>query len=195
MILGLILLGFLSAFALGPASFNIIRSLVRDRTWPWRSIAGFLCGDVMYIVLALVLLKSPVLREEWLKAVLTILTVLCLVFYSVKVLFSKDTLNSSSFNEDFLMRPSFKKSFLLTMANFHLVFIYAGLFANIANEKGLTLWMGALAYLVAFFVSFILLLFTIQQFKIQLQGFLRKIEVVAACGFLTFSAYLSLGIL
>ncbi|WP_373997508.1 LysE family transporter [Bdellovibrio bacteriovorus] len=195
MILWLMIIGFLSAFALGPASFNIIRSLVRDRSWPWKSIAGFLLGDIVYIALALMLLKSPLLQEAWLKALLTVLTVLCLVLYSVKILFLQKNTDSSFLKEELLIRPSFKKSFLLTMANFHLVFIYASLFANVANENGLTLWMGAITYLAAFLVSFILLLFTIRQFKNHLQGFLRKIEVVAACGFLTFSAYLSLGIL
>ena len=55
--------GFLSAFALGPASFNIIRNLITKKNWPWPSILGFLLGDLFYIGLALWALQSPVLAS------------------------------------------------------------------------------------------------------------------------------------
>ncbi|KHD88772.1 MAG: hypothetical protein OM95_06470 [Bdellovibrio sp. ArHS] len=192
MILWLISIGFISAFALGPASFNIIRSLVAERSWPWKSIAGFLVGDVIYIGLALALLQSPWLQQEWLRILLTILTVICLILYSAKILLSA---KASTSLEGAIRPPSFRKSFLLTMGNFHLVFIYAGLFSNMAAATTSALLIGALSYTLAFLVSFVLLLFVISHFKSHLKQILRHLEVIAACGFLTFSAYLSMGIL
>ncbi|WII71017.1 hypothetical protein QJS83_11145 [Bdellovibrio sp. 22V] len=184
-------LGFISAFALGPATFNIIRNLIARKAWPWRSIAGFLLGDLIYIAAAVLLLRTSLWQIVWLKALLTSLTVLCLLLYSLKVLFpGKEQQEQPST----VGAPSFRRSFFLTLGNFHLVFIYAGLFVNL-TENNLTMFAGVLAYLSAFIVSFFALLWVLRVFHGSLQQILRKIEVVAACGFLTFSIYLSMGIL
>ncbi|MBV2168066.1 MAG: LysE family transporter [Bdellovibrio sp.] len=193
MILGLLLVGGLSAFALGPASFNIIRTLISKRTWPWASIAGFLAGDLVYIGLALILLQSALLQMPWLRISLTSLTVLCLMIYSIRILLPKQKL-PETFLESF-SSPSFKKSFLLTLANFHLVFIYAGLFANLGADGKIAIYSGALAYFIGFLLGFFSLLYGLHFFQSSLRTLLRKMEVVAAFGFLTFSIYLSLEIL
>lgn len=191
MIPWMITVGFLSAFALGPASFSIIRSLVSRRQWPWSSIAGFLVGDLIYIVLAMALLQSPLLHEIWLKNLLTALTAGVLLLYSVKVLTSKTNPQQS------LEVPAqgFSKSLLLTLSNFHLVLIYAGLFVQLAGQKTAALWMGVGVYVLTFVFSFLGLLWGLKQLHGPLKKLLRKIEIVAACGFLGFSIYLSLEIL
>lgn len=187
MILWMISVGFLSAFALGPASFSIIRSLVSRRTWPWSSIAGFLLGDLIYIVLALVLLQSPWLHQEWLKTLLTGLTALVLSAYSLKVLTSKEPATLE------IPHMGFKKSLALTLSNFHLVLIYAGLFVHLRDAK--SLWLGAGVYLGTFTLSFLALLWGLKRLQGPIKKFLRKIEIVAACGFFCFSVYLSMEIL
>lgn len=193
MIFWLIFVGFLSAFALGPASFNIIRSLITQKTWPWASIAGFLLGDLIYIGLAIALLRSPLLQEPWLKTLLTVLTVFCLVIYSGKILLPKRA--SSDLVKEPLSNPSFKQSLLLTLTNFHLVFIYAGLFANLSITANSLLYWGVIAYFTAFILTFLGMLYGLQIFQESLRNLLRRLEVIAACGFLTFSLYISLEIL
>lgn len=190
MILWMITVGFLSAFALGPASFSIIRSLVSRRQWPWSSIAGFLVGDLTYIVLAMALLQSPLFHEVWLKNLLTALTAGVLLLYSVKVLLSKPNPQSLE-----VPAQGFSKSLLLTLSNFHLVLIYAGLFVQLTGQKTAALWMGVGVYILTFILSFLGLLWGLKQLHGPLKKFLRKIEIVAACGFLGFSIYLSLEIL
>lgn len=181
--------GFLSAFALGPASFSIIRSLISRREWPWGSIAGFLLGDVFYILMALLLLQSPLFHEAWLKNILTGLTAVTLLLYSAKVFLSKSNPQNLEFPDQ-----GFTKSLLLTLSNFHLVFIYAGLFVHLTAQKNILL-IGVSAYLGAFALSFLALLWTLQRLHGPLKFFLRKIEILAACGFLGFSIYISMGIL
>lgn len=193
MIFWLIFVGFLSAFALGPASFNIIRSLITQKTWPWASIAGFLLGDLIYIGLAIALLRSPLLQEPWLKTLLTVLTVFCLVIYSGKILLPKRA--SSDLVKEPLSNPSLKQSLLLTLTNFHLVFIYAGLFANLSITANSLLYWGVIAYFTAFILTFLGMLYGLQIFQESLRNLLRRLEVIAACGFLTFSLYISLEIL
>ncbi|AFY01647.1 hypothetical protein [Bdellovibrio bacteriovorus] len=188
MILWMISVGFLSAFALGPASFSIIRSLVSRRTWPWSSIAGFLLGDVTYILLAMALLKSPLFHQEWLKITLTGMTALVLSAYSLKVLLSKEQPATIE-----IPHQGFTKSLALTLSNFHLVLIYAGLFVHLRDAK--SLWLGVLVYLLTFVVSFLALLWGLKRLHGPIKQFLRKIEIVAACGFFCFSIYLSVGIL
>lgn len=189
MILWMTSVGCLSAFALGPASFSIIRSLLNRRQWPWASIAGFLVGDVIYIALAVALLHSPWLNLPWLKTGLTALTAAALSLYSVKVLWTRPGLA-----EEQAASQGFLRSLMLTLSNFHLVLIYAGLFINLTNSQS-PLWLGVLVYLSAFVASFLGLLWGLRRLQGPLKTFLRKIEVVAACGFLGFSLYLSLEIL
>lgn len=191
MILGLMGVGFLSAFAVGPASFNIIRTLIAKRTWPWSSIGGFLLGDLIYILLALLLIQSPLLQELWLKSLLTILTVICLVLYSGKVLLT----TKPAENEATVLIQGFRKNLLLTLSNFHLLFIYAGLFVGFSGDTSDPLWMGVLVYILTFLLSFFIMLFALLFFQKSLKTTLRKIEVLAAFGFITFSVYLSLGML
>lgn len=193
MIPWLVFVGFLSAFALGPASFNIIRSLISKRSWPWSSIAGFLLGDLLYITLTLLLLQSPVLQHPGLKIFLTGLTVACLVLYSGKILFP--SLKDKDQEVVPLQNQGFKNSFLLTISNFHLVLIYAGLFVNLNHENPVSLLLGVFVYFAAFLVTFLALLWGLRFLQDSLKKALRKIEVIAAFGFLTFSVYLSLEIL
>ncbi|WP_413944753.1 LysE family transporter [Bdellovibrio sp. HCB-162] len=195
MILWLMLVGFLSAFALGPASFNIIRSLINKRTWPWDSIAGFLLGDIFYITLALLLLQSPLLQLTWLKTLLTGLTVASLVLYSGKILFPSLKDKDQEVKPSQQQQQGFKSSLLLTLSNFHLVFIYAGLFVNISHSRHFSLFAGVMAYFMAFLVTFFALLWALRSLQSSLKNVLRRIEMVAAFGFLTFSVYLSLEIL
>lgn len=189
MILWMTSVGCLSAFALGPASFSIIRTLLSRRQWPWASIAGFLVGDLVYIALAVALLQSPWLSLPWLKTALTSLTVIALSLYSVKVLWSRPAEEAPQ-----VTSQGFLRSLLLTLSNFHLVLIYAGLFVNLTTSQN-PLWLGVLVYLSAFIASFLGLLWGLRRLQGPLRSFLRKIEVVAACGFLGFSLYLSLEIL
>lgn len=191
MILWMIALGLLSALAIGPASFQIIRSLITGRTWPWNSILGFLCGDIIYIFFSVLLLRSPLLEITWVRNILTMITVLVLFTYAVKVLvFQKATDLSSP-----LQYFGFKKSLLLTLSNVHLVLIYTGLFLNITNEHPLHFMWGILIYFLAFVVGFLALLVSLNRIKLSLAKILRPLEVIVACGFLTFSVYLYLEIL
>ncbi|MEN0057420.1 MAG: LysE family transporter [Bdellovibrio sp.] len=194
MILGLMLVGFLSAFALGPASFNIIRSVLKKRTWPWNSILGFLLGDCFYIVVALLLLQSPLLQQENVKITLTLLTAGILGLYSCKMLLLSPEVTHSQMSQN--SEPaSFWSSFFLTLGNVHLVLIYAGLFAHWGQQDMSFLLWGVGAYLLTFVISFFGLLALLRFFQTSLKSFLRHIEILAACGFLTFSVYLSLEIL
>ncbi|WP_413584426.1 hypothetical protein [Bdellovibrio sp. HCB274] len=188
MILWMTSVGFISAFALGPASFSIIRSLVSLRTWPWSSIAGFLLGDLTYIVLAIFLLQSQILNQLWLRNILTGLTAVMLLGYSLYVL-----LSSKPREEKAPSQLGFGKCLTLTLSNFHLVLIYAGLFVHL-NESN-SLWLGAAIYSIAFIAGFLTLLWGLKHLHGPLKKFLRNIEIVAACGFFCFSIYLSMEIL
>ncbi len=186
MILWMTSIGCLSAFALGPASFSIIRSLLNRRDWPWASIAGFLVGDIIYISLAVVFLSSPWLQHSGLRFALTMLTAGILSLYSVKVLLSRPTPQLAHKTSQ-----GFIRSLLLTLSNCHLVLIYVGLFMNLTSSQS-PLWLGVLVYLSAFVASFLGLLWVLRHFQGALKTFLRKIEIITACGFLVFSLYLSL---
>lgn len=190
MIPGIILLGLLSAFAVGPASFSIIQSLIQSKTWPWKAIAGFLLGDIIYISLALSLLKTPLLDNQVIRIVLTLLTVVFLVTYAVRILFAKKQIE-----ETFSTTHGFWKSLIITLSNFHLIFLYAGIFAPFTHQSAMKLALVVSAYLFAFIASFLTLLWTIQQLRNGLQTFLRKIQVIAAYGFITCSIFLSLELL
>ncbi|UOF02020.1 LysE family transporter [Bdellovibrio reynosensis] len=191
MILWIAFLGFISAFALGPATFNIIQNLIQKKTWPWKEIFGFMVGDIIYLALALSLINTPLLLGSKIKSVLTLLTVAFLVFYSLKILLKKKAKVETALAES----HGFWRSLFITLCNFHLVFIYAGLFAPFASTSGSELLLGAGSYLAAFFVSFISLLWVLQIAQKHLERFLRKIEIIAAYGFLTFSFILSLELL
>lgn len=183
------LIGALSAFALGPASFNIIRNLINSHRWPWKSIFGFLVADVIYMILALALLRTPWLQESAIRTTLTALTAGTLLMYSLKTFFTKNSrslVNCS--NSD-----SFLTSLTLTLSNFHLVLIYAGLFSNLKQSQNLA--QSASVYLLFFVGAFLLLLWGLEQFRESLKTALRKIELTAAYGFLGFAAYLSIEIL
>lgn len=191
MTLSMMGIGFLSAFALGPAGFNIIRSLLTKKRWPWPAILGFLAGDLIYILLSVLLIKSPLLHHSWLEKTLTMLTVLALLFYAVKVLFltDKEPLHGSVTGSS----QGFRQSLLLTLSNFHLVFIYAGIFLSLTDQA--SLGFGIFVYVVSFVAGFMGLLLGLRGFEFYLKNILRKIEIFAACGFLSFSIYLILGIL
>ncbi|XGC79327.1 LysE family transporter [Bdellovibrio bacteriovorus] len=191
MILWIAFLGFISAFALGPATFNIIQNLIQKRTWPWKEILGFMLGDIIYLALAISLIHTPLLQESRIKSALTFLTISFLVFYSVKILLKKKETVESALAENY----GFWRSLFITLCNFHLVFIYAGLFAPFASRSGNELLWGAGSYLAAFFLSFLGLLWVLQMAQKHLERFLRKIEIIAAYGFLTFSFLLSLELL
>ncbi|WP_413580616.1 hypothetical protein [Bdellovibrio sp. HCB288] len=188
MILAMFVTGILSAFALGPASFSIIRSLVSRRSWPWSSIAGFLLGDLIYILFATALLRSPLLHLQWFKNLLTVLTALALLIFSVHVIFSKSPTSSIQIPD-----LGFRMSLALTLSNFHLVFIYAGLFSHALETN--TLLLGVSIYALTFVASFMALLWSLKRLHGPIKKILRKIEVVAACGFFCFSVYLSMEIL
>ncbi|WP_413574782.1 LysE family transporter [Bdellovibrio sp. HCB290] len=188
MILWMSSLGFISAFAVGPASFSIIRSLVCLRTWPWSSIAGFLLGDLIYIALAILLLQSPLLHHPWLRNILTGLTAVVLLVYSLHVLLSRKPAQDMEATQ-----LGFGKSLTLTLSNFHLVLIYAGLFVHL--NKTNSLWLGASIYSLAFIAGFLTLLWGLKQLHGSIRKFLRNIELVAACGFFCFSIYLSMELL
>ncbi len=167
MILGLMGLGALSALAVGPASFNIIRILIAEKTWPWPSILGFLTGDFIYIFLAMALLRTPLLQEQWLKSTLTVLTVICLVVYSSRVLFtnSNNKAQSKNSSEENFLKQSFKESFILTLGNFHLLFIYAGIFISFSQSL-MYLSMAVCSLIVAtFLLSFFILLRLLRSFS------------------------------
>lgn len=185
MIAGIILVAILSSFAVGPASFNIIRNLISTERWPWSSIAGFLVGDLAYVGLAIVLLQSPLFRETWLKTFLTTLTAVVLFIYAVRIMTSKE-------KAVYLEVPAsgFMKSLFLTLSNFHLILIYAGFFVHFDEPNPGFLFIGVGIYVCAFITGFMLFLWGLQLFRSSLRRFLRKIEFFTACGFLSFSIYL-----
>lgn len=191
MILALLLIGFLSAFALGPSSFNIIRDLLSRKRWPWKAILGFLLADLVLISLSLVLLRSPWLQNSLSKTVLTLVTVLSLSFYALQILFKSPSLALEAEHES---KNSFAKSFLLGLCNVHLVLIYAGLFINVAMDGDIP-FQPALIYFLSFLVSFLSMLWIVRTINAVLAPLLRHLELMAAFGFLLFSAYLSWGIL
>lgn len=194
MILWMIFVAFLSAFAVGPASFSIIRSLVSTKRWPWSSIAGFLLGDVIYIGLAIKFLQSPLFHNEWFKNILTGMTALFLLLYSMQVVVKRSEIKNLE-----IPAPGFVKSLLLTLSNFHLLLIYAGFFVHFTDPSPTALWLGVsiyvVIYVVTFVVSFIALLGGLLLFQTSLKTLLRKIEIMTACCFLSFSIYLFMEIL
>lgn len=183
------IIGALSAFALGPATFNIIRNLINSNRWPWKSIMGFLVADVIYMLLALALLQSPWLKVPFVRTILTALTAITLLLYSLKTFCSNGPAN----HDDRQTSDRFLGSLSLTLANFHLVLIYAGLFSNLENNQDL--WWSAGVYLLFFLGAFLFLLWGLEQYQNSLKNVLRKIELTAAYGFLSFSVYLSFAIL
>lgn len=191
MILGLLLLGFLSAFALGPSSFNIIRHLVTRKSWPWMDIVGFLTADLTLIAISLVLLRSPFLQTQASRTVLTLITVGCLSAYALQILLRKNPLPLEASENS---KNSFFKSFLLGTSNLHLVLIYAGLFINVTMDGDIP-YQPVLFYFGSFLFSFFGLLWIIRSLKELFRPVLRQLEVTAAFGFLMFSIYLSWGIL
>ena len=191
MIVGLLLIGFLSAFALGPSSFNIIHSIVSKKTWPWTAIAGFLAADLTLLASSLVLLRSPLLQYPTSKTLLTLITVISLSAYAIQIFLKKPSLALEAADNS---KNTFAKSFLLGLCNVHLVLIYAGLFINMTTEGEIP-YQSAILYFGSFLVSFLGLLWIIRSLKELLSPVLRHLELVAAFGFLLFSAYLSWGIL
>lgn len=188
--IGLLTMGLASSLAVGPASFSIIRNLINHRKWPWRSIAGFLLGDLIYIAVTILFLQTPLVHEAWLRRLLTAMTVAVLLFYSVRVLFLSPKEQSIEVSPQ-----SFTRSLMLTLANFHLLFIYAGLFMHLSELGWAALWQGISLYLLSFIAGFLGLLWSLKKFHTYLKLILRKIEIIAACGFFGFSIYLSLEIL
>jgi hypothetical protein len=191
MMLSLILVGLLSSFALGPASFSIIRKMLQEKNFPWAEISGFLMGDVIYIAMSLVLLQSPFMQNSKLKVALTLLTSGTLLAFSLHMLWKRKqnaSVEASSQN-------GFWGSLLLTLGNFHLVLIYTGLFAGLLHGNILQVVGGASLYTLSFAGGFILLLNILKNFQDALQKILRQIEVFVSVGFIFFSFYLSWGTL
>lgn len=192
MISSLIFTGFLSAFAIGPASFNIIRNLITRKSWPWQSIAGFITGDLIYMSLALFSLKFSVVQAPLARIILTLLTITSLVIYSCRILIFQRSAPQLEALPD--AGQSYKNSLLLTLSNFHLLLIYAGIFINLF-PKSASPFLGVAVYFCTFLLTFLGLLTGLQIFQNSLKQNLRKIEVVAAYGFLSFSFYLSMELL
>jgi hypothetical protein len=191
MILSLILVGLLSSFALGPASFSIIRKMLQEKNFPWAEISGFLMGDVIYIAMSLVLLQSPFMQNSRLKVALTLLTSGTLLAFSLHMLWKrKQTASAEASSQN-----GFWGSLLLTLGNFHLVLIYTGLFAGLLHGNMLQVVGGAGLYTLSFAGGFILLLNILKNFQDTLQKILRQIEVFVSVGFIFFSFYLSWGTL
>jgi hypothetical protein len=191
MMLSLILVGLLSSFALGPASFSIIRKMLQEKNFPWAEISGFLMGDVIYIAMSLVLLQSPFMQNSKLKVALTLLTSGTLLAFSLHMLWKRKqnaSVEASSQN-------GFWGSLLLTLGNFHLVLIYTGLFAGLLHGNLLQVVGGASLYTLSFAGGFILLLNILKNFQDALQKILRQVEVFVSVGFIFFSFYLSWGTL
>lgn len=194
MMSGMLGAGFISAFALGPASFNIIRDLLREETWPWSAILGFLSADLLYITLAAALLTSPHLHSSGLVTSLTLLTVGALWLYSFKVFLTASPAGETAT----LGRPrsGFFQSLFLTLSNFHLILLYTGLFLNLSSQKAdAHLTLGIICYVLGFIGGFLGLLSALKAFGNYLKNILRKVEIFAACGFLGLSIYLLSGIL
>lgn len=191
MILSLILVGLLSSFALGPASFSIIRKMLQERKFPWAEISGFLMGDVIYIAMSLVLLQSPFMQNSRLKVALTLLTSGTLLAFSLHMLWKRNHTASAEASS----QNGFWGSLLLTLGNFHLVLIYTGLFAGLLHGNLLQVVGGAGLYTLSFAGGFILLLNVLKKFQDTLQRLLRQIEVFVSVGFIFFSFYLSWGTL
>lgn len=194
MILSLILVGLLSSFALGPASFSIIRKMLQERKFPWAEISGFLMGDVIYIAMSLVLLQSPFMQNSRLKVALTLLTSGTLLAFSLHMLWKRQK-NTNTASVEASSQNGFWGSLLLTLGNFHLVLIYTGLFAGLLHGNLLQVVGGAGLYTLSFAGGFILLLNVLKNFQETLQKMLRQIEVFVSVGFIFFSFYLSWGTL
>ena len=190
MILSLIAIGLLSAFALGPASFSIIRQLLADKKWPWAEISGFLMGDIIYIAMSLLLLQSPIVQNSKLKVALTLLTSATLILFSMHLLWKRKRANPEASSQ-----KGFWGSLFLTLGNFHLVLIYTGLFASLLKGNTPQLVFGASLYALSFCGGFILLLNVLKIFQDALHKILRQLEVVVSFGFICFSFYLSWGTL
>lgn len=198
MMLSLILVGLLSAFALGPASFSIIRKMLQGKTLPWAEISGFLMGDVIYIAMSLVLLQSPLMQNSRLKVALTLLTSGTLLAFSLHMLWKRQNTATGRPKRSGVETSSqngFWGSLLLTLGNFHLVLIYTGLFAGLLHGNLLQVIGGATLYTLSFAGGFILLLIILKNFQATLQKLLRQIEVFVSVGFIFFSFYLSWGTL
>lgn len=197
MMLSLILVGLLSAFALGPASFSIIRKMLQEKTFPWAEISGFLTGDVIYIALSLVLLQSPLMQNSRLKVALTLLTSGTLLAFSLHMLWKRKQVTGRPKKSDVeaSSQNGFWGSLLLTLGNFHLVLIYTGLFAGLLHGNLLQVIGGATLYTLSFAGGFLLLLIILKSFQATLQKLLRQIEVFVSVGFIFFSFYLSWGTL
>ena len=194
MIFSLILVGLLSSFALGPASFSIIRKMLQERKFPWAEISGFLMGDVIYIAMSLVLLQSPFMQNSRLKVALTLLTSGTLLAFSLHMLWKRQK-NPNTASVEASSQNGFWGSLLLTLGNFHLVLIYTGLFAGLLHGNLLQVVAGATLYTLSFAGGFILLLNVLKNFQETLQKMLRQIEVFVSVGFIFFSFYLSWGTL
>lgn len=192
MILSLILVGLLSSFALGPASFSIIRKMLQEKNFPWAEISGFLMGDVIYIALSLGLLQSSYMQNSRLKVALTLLTSGMLLAFSLNMLWKRKQATASAGAST---QNGFWGSLLLTLGNFHLVLIYTGLFAGLLHGNLLQVVGGAILYTLSFAGGFILLLSVLKKFQDTLQRLLRQIEVFVSVGFIFFSFYLSWGTL
>lgn len=194
MMIGMFGAGFISAFALGPASFNIIRNLLREKSWPWSAILGFFSADLVYILVAAALLYSPYLHSSSLTAGLTLLTVGMLWLYSLKVFLAANPVSETSAIPQ--ARHGFRQSLLLTLSNFHLILLYTGLFLNLSSQESESqLALGIGCYFFGFVGGFLGLLSALKAFANYLKTALRKVELFAACGFLGFSFYLLSGIL
>ncbi|MNL14331.1 hypothetical protein D3C87_1352660 [compost metagenome] len=193
MMLSLILVGLLSSFALGPASFSIIRKMLQEKNFPWAEISGFLMGDVIYIAMSLVLLQSPFMQNSRLKVALTLLTSGTLLAFSLHMLWKRQ--KNATASAEASSQNGFWGSLLLTLGNFHLVLIYTGLFAGLLHGNMLQVVGGASLYTLSFAGGFILLLNILKNFQDTLQKILRQIEVFVSVGFIFFSFYLSWGTL
>lgn len=190
MILSVILVGLLSSFALGPASFSIIRKMLQEKVFPWAEISGFLMGDVIYIAMSLMLLQSPFLQNSRLKVALTLLTSGTLLAFSLHMLWKRKTASAEVFSQN-----GFWGSLILTLGNFHLVLIYTGLFAGLLHGNTWQVIGGASLYTLSFAGGFFLLLAVLKNFQDALQKILRQIEVFVSVGFIFFSVYLTWGTL
>ena len=151
MILEIIAMGFLSAFALGPASFNIIRLLVTKKKFPWSAILGFLLADLIFILLALYLLRTSFFNEPLVRFVLTLFTAFALTTYALKILLKPE----SPELPDFHLNPGFRQSFLLSLSNIQLLLIYAGLFSSWSLSLPQIPYSGALFYFLSFYFCFL----------------------------------------
>ena len=180
----LALIGFFSAFIVGPATSKLAAYSIRTSQIPWRGFSGLLLADLIYLSTAVLLVTKTAHLPSQILLILSVISSVLFIGYGFSLILSKKLSQDRNPQSD---KNSFKDTFKISMSNMNLIAIYTGLLLQAKSQSNTGPQLAALIYMISFFFGCACLFMLAESFQNQIKKYIRPIEVLTGLFFISTS--------